>query len=146
LRKEAADALVMAHRAAAKDGFGLTIFDGYRPFRISQLMWDVTPRKHRNYVANPKQGSRHNRGCAVDLTLHDLKTGLSVEMPSAYDEFTKRAHLDFTDAPAAALHHRTYLVDVMQAHGFYAMANEWWHFDFRDWKQFPLLDVPFEVL
>ena len=109
-------------------------------------MWDVTPRKNRNYVANPKQGSRHNRGCAVDLTLHDLKTGKPVAMPSAYDEFSPRAHLDFTDASAQALRNRTTLVDLMQAHGFFAMSNEWWHFDYQDWKMYPILDIPFEGL
>ena len=146
LRKEAAQALLSALTELKAAGYGLLIYDGYRPFRITKLMWDVTPRAKRNYVANPKDGSRHNRGCAVDLTLYDLKTGQPLLMPSGYDDFSARAHHDFMDAPPEASAHRTVLRETMQAHGFYAMSNEWWHYDFKDWKQYPLLDVGFEEL
>ena len=143
LRREAAQALLGALGELKAAGFGLLIFDGYRPFRITRLMWDVTPRSKRNYVANPKDGSRHNRGCAVDLSLYVLATGKPVTMPSDFDDFSARAHHDFMQAPAEAIANRTLLRDTMQAHGFYAMGNEWWHYDFKDWKQFPLLDVGF---
>jgi D-alanyl-D-alanine dipeptidase len=146
LRKEAAQALLAALIELKAAGYGLLIYDGYRPFRITQLMWDVTPRAKRNYVANPKDGSRHNRGCAVDLTLYELKTGQPLLMPSGYDEFSPRAHHDFMGAPPEAIANRTLLRETMQAHGFYAMSNEWWHYDFMDWKQYPLLDVGFEDL
>ncbi len=146
LRKEAAQALLAALTELKAAGYGLLIYDGYRPFRITKLMWDVTPRAKRNYVANPKDGSRHNRGCAVDLTLYDLKSGQPMLMPSGYDEFSARAHHDFMDAPPEAIANRTLLRDTMQAHGFYAMGNEWWHYDFKDWKRYPLLDVDFEDL
>lgn len=146
LQEAAALAVRTAHRALAQHGLGLTIFDGYRPRRITQLMWDVTPRSKRNYVANPKDGSRHNRGCAVDLTMHRLSDGTQVVMPSDYDEFTARAHHDFMTAPADARANRALLRDTMQAHGFFAMANEWWHYDFKDWRGYPLLDIGFEAL
>ncbi len=140
----AAQALVKAHRRAQADGFGLTIFDGYRPLHVTRKLWDATPPgPKRNYVANPQKGSRHNRGCAVDLSLHDKATGKLVSMPSGYDEFTERAHRDFTDAPADAIANRERLAAYMQAEGFRGMSNEWWHFDFNGWEKFPLLDVGF---
>ncbi len=144
LVRAAAEALVRAHKRAQADGFGLTIFDGYRPWAITKTLWDATPPgPKRNYVANPKQGSRHNRGCAVDLSLHDRATGAHVEMPSGYDEFSERAHRDFMDAPAAAIANRMRLATYMEAEGFRGMSNEWWHFDFIGWEAFPILDTPF---
>ena len=143
----AAQALVRAHKRAEADGFGLTIFDAYRPLRVTKALWEATPPgPKRNYVANPKRGSKHNRGCAVDLTLHHLANGAEVNMPSGYDEFTTRAHRDFLDAPADALHHRAILQLAMEDAGFRGASNEWWHFDFNGWQDYPLLDVPFEDL
>lgn len=145
LVKPAAKALVRAHRAAAAHGHGLTIFDAYRPWRVTKALWDATPPgPKRNYVANPRRGSKHNRGCAVDLTLHDLKTGLPVEMPSGYDEFTSRAHRNFSGTSTAAINNRKLLETLMTAHGFRGASNEWWHFDFAAWRDFPLLDIAFE--
>lgn len=143
LQEVAANALVAVHRSLRAQGYGLTIFDGYRPAHVTQLMWDVTPRSKRDYVANPKDGSRHNRGCAVDVTLHDLKTGRQVEMPSAYDDFSARAHQDYMGGSAEATANRARLREAMQAHGFYAMSNEWWHFDHKDWREYPVLNVEF---
>ncbi len=140
----AAQALLRAHKRALAEGFGLTIFDGYRPWRITKKLWDATPPgPKRNYVANPKTGSRHNRGCAVDLSLHHRKTGALVDMPSGYDEFSERAHRDFMDASAASIANRERLESYMEAEGFRGMSNEWWHFDFIGWEEFPILDVPF---
>jgi D-alanyl-D-alanine dipeptidase len=147
LVRPAAEALLRAHRAAKAEGFGLTIFDAYRPWRVTKTLWDATPPgPKRNYVANPKRGSKHNRGCAVDLTLHDLTDGVAVEMPSGYDEFSPRADRSFADAPAQALAHRDLLESLMQAEGFRGASNEWWHFDFTEWQDYPLLDVPFDEL
>ena len=92
LQRPAAEALVRAHRALREQGYGLLVFDGYRPWAVTKLFWDVTPPAQREFVANPKQGSKHNRGCAVDLSLYDLATGREVEMPSAYDEMSERSH------------------------------------------------------
>ncbi len=142
----AADALVRAHKRAAADGFGLTIFDAYRPWRVTKKLWDATPRGQRNYVANPKTGSRHNRGCAVDLTLHDLGTGALVEMPSGFDDFSEKAHRSYNDDSVAARTHSQLLERYMEAEGFDGMSNEWWHFDFRDWRDFPVLDLPLDRL
>jgi zinc D-Ala-D-Ala dipeptidase len=144
LVRVAAEALVRAHQKALADGFGLTIFDGYRPLSVTQKLWDATPPgPKRNYVANPAKGSRHNRGCAVDLSLHDRADGKLVAMPSGYDEFTRRAHRDFMDAAPAAIANRQRLAHYLEAEGFRGMSNEWWHFDFNGWEQFPILNVPF---
>ena len=143
----AAKALLRAHRAARATGFGLTIYDAYRPWRVTKALWDATPPgPKRNYVANPKRGSKHNRGCAVDLTLHRLADGAQVEMPSGYDEFSLRAHRNFADSPAEALKHRDLLERVMKEAGFRGASNEWWHFDFVGWADYPVLDIPFEEL
>ncbi len=147
LIRPAAEALVRAHRAAQAKGFGLTIFDAYRPWRVTKALWDATPSgPQKNYVANPKKGSKHNRGCAVDLSLHDLAFGQLVSMPSGYDEFSARAHRDFTAASATEMAHRDLLQRLMEDEGFRGASNEWWHFDFLGWQEYPLLDIPFEEL
>lgn len=147
LVQPAAKALVQAHRAVQRQGFGLTIYDAYRPWRVTKALWDATPPgPKRNYVANPKRGSKHNRGCAVDLTLHSATDGAEVSMPSGYDEFSLRAHRNFMDAPPDALRHRVMLQQVMEAAGFRGASNEWWHFDFNSWQEYPVLDVPFAEL
>jgi zinc D-Ala-D-Ala dipeptidase len=147
LIKPAAEALVRAHKSVQAQGFGLTIYDAYRPWRVTKALWDATPPgPKRNYVANPKRGSKHNRGCAVDLTLYRLTDGTPISMPSGYDEFTRRAHRNFMDAPAEALQHRALLEDVMEQAGFRGASNEWWHFDFNGWQDYPILDIPFEQL
>ncbi len=142
----AAQALVRAHNAAKVDGFGLTIFDAYRPWRITKKLWDATPRAKRNYVANPKRGSKHNRGCAVDLSLNDLRTGVLVEMPSGFDDFSEKAHRDYMDAGDIANANRTRLQRYLEAEGFVGLSNEWWHFDYANWRDYPVLDVPFSQI
>jgi zinc D-Ala-D-Ala dipeptidase len=146
LVKDAAEALNRAEYAAAADGYGLTIYDAYRPLSVTRAMWAATPRHLRNYVANPAKGSKHNRGAAIDLTLHDRNSRKPVVMPSDFDDFSKRAHRDFMDAPAEALANRARLERYMVAAGFRPMSNEWWHFDFIGWKNYPILDVPFTAL
>lgn len=146
LERVAAEALLRAHAKARDEGFGLTIFDAYRPWSVTKKLWDATPPSKRNYVANPKQGSRHNRGCAVDLTLHDLASDGLVEMPSAYDDFSKKAHRDFMDASAEALTNRARLERLMEAEGFIGMSNEWWHFDHQDWRNYPVRDAAFGAI
>jgi zinc D-Ala-D-Ala dipeptidase len=146
LQEKAADALVRAHHRAQADGLGLTIFDAYRPWAVTKALWDATPQAQRDYVANPAKGSRHNRGCAVDLTLHDRATGALLEMPSAFDHFGDSAHRDYAGASSVATANRARLAGYMEAEGFIGLSNEWWHFDYRDWADYPVLDVAFEAL
>jgi len=142
LRRPAAIALHEVERELARDGLGLKIFDGYRPYRVTVRMWK--PIRNPDFVADPAKGSRHNRGAAVDLTLIDLRTGNDLPMPTGYDDFTPRARQDFNDLPADAIANRAKLREVMTRHGFDPLPSEWWHFDFRGWERFELLDLPLE--
>lgn len=146
LVRVAAQALVRAQMAARADGYGLLIHDAYRPWHVTKKLWDMTPLDKRGFVANPKQGSRHNRGCAVDVTLYDRANGKAVPMPSAYDEFTDRAYSNYAGGSAAETANRARLERYMEAQEFMSISNEWWHFDYKDWADFPILDVPFEKI
>lgn len=146
LQRPAAEALVAAHRELAREGYGLLIHDGYRPWSITTVFWEVTPPHLREFVADPATGSKHNRGCAVDLTMYELKSGKAVEMPSTYDEFSPRASPDYTGGPADARARRDLLRAVMERHGFTVEPNEWWHFNYKDWREYPILDIPFSAI
>jgi D-alanyl-D-alanine dipeptidase len=146
LQRPAAEALVRAHRALREQGYGLLIFDGYRPWAVTKTFWDVTSGAQRDFVANPKQGSKHNRGCAVDLSLYDLATGREVEMPSAYDEMSERSHPSYAGGTPAQREARDRLRAAMEKEGFTIEPNEWWHFNYKDWRAYPILDVPFSAI
>lgn len=146
LTRPAADALVRAAATLRTHGYGLLIFDAYRPWSVTKQFWDSTPANLHIYVADPSKGSKHNRGCAVDLTIYDLRTGEPAEMPSGYDEMTKRAHPNYRGGSAEARAHRDLLRHAMGAEGFTVDRAEWWHFDFRGWPAYPVLDVPFDQL
>jgi zinc D-Ala-D-Ala dipeptidase len=143
LQRPAAEALVRAHRALAARGYGLLVFDGYRPWRVTKLFWDVTPPEKHEFVADPAKGSKHNRGCAVDLSMFDVKSGREVEMPSVYDEMSPRAYPTYEGGPAEARERRDILRTAMEKEGFTVEPNEWWHFNYKDWTQYPILDVAF---
>ena len=143
LQRPAAEALLAAHKDLARAGYGLMIHDGYRPWAITKLFWDMTTGFQREFVADPKTGSKHNRGCAVDLTIYDLATGMVVEMPSGYDEMTPRSYPDYPGGPPEARAKRDLLRKAMESHGFTVESNEWWHFNFRDWPLYPILDIAF---
>ena len=142
LQRPAAEALLRVQSRAEAAGYGLLIFDAYRPWRITKAMWDQTPPEQREFVANPATGSRHNRGCSVDLSLH--RQGVEVTMPSPYDDFTPAAYRSNTNAPAEAIAASRMLEDWMVAEGFVPLANEWWHYDWKDWRLYPIMDVPLE--
>ncbi len=147
LANPAAQAVARASKMAQADGFGLTIFDAYRPWRITKKLWDATPvGPKKEYVANPKRGSKHNRGCAVDLSLHDLRNGQLVEMPSGFDDFSEKAHRDYMGASATAMANRARLARYLEVEGFVGLSNEWWHFDFTGWEQFPVMDISFKKI
>src|ERR1700760_494700 len=146
LQKPAAEALVRAHRELRAHGYGLIIHDGYRPWYVTEIFWKATPDDKKIFVADPKQGSRHNRGCAVDLSLYDLRTGKEVEMPSGYDEMTARAYADYSGGTPDERARRALLRRAMERQGFVVNPTEWWHFDYKDWKQYPILNTKFEDL
>jgi len=146
LQRPAAEALVRANQTLRKQGFGLIIFDGYRPWSVTKVFWDATAEDKKIFVADPSKGSRHNRGCAVDLSLFDLKTGAEVKMPSEYDEMTERAHINYECATPEAKRLRELLRAAMTAEGFSVYEPEWWHYDYKDWKEYPILNVNFSKI
>lgn len=146
LQRPAAEALVRVNRALRAEGYGLMVFDGYRPWRVTKAFWDATPAERKEFVADPGKGSRHNRGCAVDLTLFDLKTGRQVGMPSEYDEMTERSHINYQCASAEARRLRDLLRAAMEMEGFNVYEPEWWHYDYKDWKEYPILNLSFDKL
>jgi zinc D-Ala-D-Ala dipeptidase len=138
LRSSVAQKLALVQTDLEKIGLGLKVYDGYRPFSVTKQMWEFLPDP--NYVANPVRGSRHNRGAAVDLTLVD-RTGKELEMPTPYDDFTKKAHRDYSGGSAQSRKNRQTLEDAMKKQGFIGISTEWWHFDSEDWQKFAILDV-----
>ena len=146
LQKPAAEAVVRVHRKLNRLGYGLLIHDAYRPWFVTKMFWDATPLEMKHFVANPDNGSRHNRGCAVDLTLYDLKTGKVVPMVAGYDEFSERAYPDYPGGTSRQRWHRRLLKNAMESEGFEIYEYEWWHFDYKLWRQYPILNQRFEQL
>jgi len=146
MQRPAAEAVVRAARSLRSAGYGLLIHDAYRPWYVTKMFWDATPLDRRWLVANPADGSKHNRGCAVDLTLYDLATGEPVDMPSTYDESTDRAHANYPGGSSAQRWRRAVLRRAMEAQGFAALPSEWWHFDYKDWREYPIGNVAFDKI
>lgn len=143
-RLPVAKALKAVEAELKTKGLGLKIYDGYRPYTITEKFYQKASDK--NFVANPKKGSKHNRGCAIDLSLIDLKTGKELVMPTPFDSFSPKAAAGYKELPPLEIQNRELLKSVMESHGFRVLGNEWWHFDFIGWQNFELLDVPFEQL
>lgn len=145
-RKPVVLALENIQQNLAKQGLGLKIYDAYRPYSVTVKFWNITPTDKKDFVANPAKGSRHNRGCAVDVTLINLKTGQELAMPTSYDSFLTNAYADFTTLPDSVIQNRKILQDVMTSNGFNIYKYEWWHFDFKDWQAYDLMDIEFGKL
>jgi len=124
-------------------GLGLKIFDGYRPLSVQKMMWDILPDD--KYVANPANGSRHNRGAAVDVTLVD-KTGLELEMPTDFDDFTEKASQDYMNLSDEVIKNRAILKTIMVRYGFIPIKSEWWHYDLKNYIDYPVVDYSFEEI
>jgi D-alanyl-D-alanine dipeptidase len=146
LQRPAADALLRAHRALLRQGYGLLIHDAYRPWWVTKVFWEATPPAQRDFVADPSEGSRHNRGCAVDLTLYEVKTGAAVRMPGLYDEMSERSFPTYTGGTERQRALRDLLRVAMETAGFEVNDSEWWHFDYSGWSEYPILNVDFENL
>jgi D-alanyl-D-alanine dipeptidase len=146
MQRPAAEAVVRANAKLKRYGYGLLVHDAYRPWYVTKVFWDATPDDKKIFVANPANGSRHNRGCAVDITLYDLKTKKPVEMVSTYDETTARAYPDYPGGTSLQRWHRKLLRDAMEGEGFTVYEAEWWHFDYQDWKQYRIGNVRFEEI
>ncbi len=146
LQRPAATALATAHRNLKPRGYGLLIHDAYRPWYVTKMFWEATPAEMRHFVANPEHGSRHNRGCAVDLTLFELDNGQPVTMVSGYDEFSERAYPEYPGGTARERWHRRLLRSAMEAEQFEVYEFEWWHFDFHLWPNYPIANQRFQEI
>ncbi|MCE5294048.1 MAG: M15 family metallopeptidase [Chlamydiales bacterium] len=141
LQKPAADALIRVHRSLAKRGYGLILYDGYRPWYVTWVFWQATPDAQKIFVADPNEGSKHNRGCAIDVGMYELQTNKAVEFPSGFDEMTHRAYSDYSGGTLEQTMHRKILRDAMQEEGFTVHPKEWWHFDYKDWPHYPITNT-----
>lgn len=146
LQLPAARAVVRVQNALKPSGLGLLIHDAYRPWYVTKMFWEATPKVLRNFVANPSRGSRHNRGCAVDLSLFDLATGKPISMVSGYDEFTQRAYAMYPGGTSRQRYYRDLLRHLMEREGFSVYEDEWWHFDYHLWQDYPVQNAAFESL
>lgn len=146
LQRPAAQELVAANGELRERGYGILIHDAYRPWYVTKMFWDATPDDKKKFVADPAQGSRHNRGCAADVSLYDMKTGLEVAMPSGYDEMSERAYPNYSGGNADERARRDLLREVMEKHEFTVYQFEWWHFDYKDCTDWPIGNISFEKL
>jgi zinc D-Ala-D-Ala dipeptidase len=146
LQPAAAEGVVRVHKLLGEHGKGIVIYDGYRPWSVTKLFWETVSLEDRIFVADPAEGSKHNRGCAVDLGIFDLKTGIPVPMPSEFDEFTDRASPDYTGGTAQERRNRDLLRILMEANGFTVNRNEWWHFDLIGWEKYAIHDISFSAI
>jgi D-alanyl-D-alanine dipeptidase len=146
LQRPAAEALVRVNASLKPLGYGLVVFDGYRPWSVTKLFWDITSEENKKFVADPAKGSKHNRGCAVDLSLYDLDTGKEIEMTGNYDEMSERSYPTYTGGTEQQRKMRDLLRSKMEAEGFTVYEYEWWHFDYKDWQQYRITNVPFSKI
>lgn len=146
MQRPAAEALVRVSTELRKLGYGLLVHDAYRPWYVTKIFWDATPADKKWLVADPASGSKHNRGCAVDLTLYSIKTGKAVEMVSTYDESTDRAYAEYPGGTSLERWNRLLLRVAMESQGFIPLPSEWWHFDYKDWQQYPITNIAFDKI
>lgn len=140
---DAAHALKKVADQFAQSGYKIKLWDGYRPLKAQHIFWSLVPDER--YVANPAQGSRHNRGCSVDLTLID-NSGRELDMGTDFDNFTEKAHRDNLNFPEHVLKNRQLLQTIMEKNNFIGWPHEWWHFDFIHWEHYPILDIDFNEI
>lgn len=146
LQRPAAGALLRAHRKLAAQGFGIALIDGYRPWYVTRMFWDAVPPESRAFVADPLQGSRHNRGCAADITLFELASGRIVDMPGRYDEPSARSSPLYLGGTSLQRWRRDLLKRALEAEGYDVYTNEWWHFDYGEWRKYPVMNIDFDQI
>jgi len=144
-RRPVADALKSAQNEFKKLGYGIKVYDGYRPYSATVKFYEVM-KGDTVYVASPYKGSKHNRGCAVDITLIDLKTRKELKMPTEWDTAAKESWADASVNDPDIQKNRTTLISIMETNGFKVYTAEWWHFDFVGWQKFEVMDINFEEL
>ncbi|MEO1528927.1 MAG: serine hydrolase [Planctomycetota bacterium] len=146
MQRPAAEAVARVNARLKAQGLGLLVHDAYRPWHVTKMFWDATPGELKDFVANPANGSRHNRGCAVDLTLYDLASGKPIQLVAGYDEFSPRSFPKYPGGTSRQRWYRDLLRKAMESEGFSVYEYEWWHFDFKDWKRYRIGNATFEEL
>jgi D-alanyl-D-alanine dipeptidase len=146
LQKPAAEALVKINKELKPLGYGLLIFDGYRPWSVTKIFWDITSKENKKFVANPKEGSRHNRGCAIDLSFYNLATGEEIQMTGEYDEMSERSYPNYKDGTVEQTKARDLLITKMEENGFKVYEYEWWHFDYQGWESYRIQNIQFSEI
>ncbi|NLJ48601.1 MAG: M15 family metallopeptidase [Candidatus Atribacteria bacterium] len=144
LQRPVAEALVKAHKKLRAIGYGLIIFDAYRPWYVTKMFWEATPPSMRNFVADPKTGSRHNRGGAVDVGLYDIESNQPIFFGGDFDEFSERSFVSYPGGTSRERWFREILRQALEAEGFEVYEDEWWHFDYKESKKYPILNILFE--
>ncbi len=144
MRSPAVKALAQVQKELNKMGYGLKIYDAYRPYAVTKKFWDLI--HDERYVANPAKGSGHNRGIATDLTIINLKTGEELKMPTGFDNFTDSAHHDFANLPDDILKNRKLLKETMEKYGFVEFPTEWWHYSLPNPEKYEVMDLSFGEL
>ena len=146
LQRPAAEALVRVNSKLRRIGYGLIIHDAYRPWYVTKMFWDATPPEMKNFVADSQKGSRHNRGCAVDVALYEVNTKEPILFGGDYDEFSERSYVSFPGGTTRERWFREILRQAMEAEGFEVYQDEWWHFDYKDWNKYPILNLTFDAI
>ncbi len=146
LLRHVAEDLYRVHQELALQGFGLLIYDGYRPWSVTKLFWDRSNDHDRQFLADPEKGSSHNRGCAVDLSMYSLETGKPVEMPSDFDEMNEKSHVTYAGGAEESRRLRDLLQETMKQNHFLGIQNEWWHFNHRTHQNWPVMYLTFEEI
>lgn len=144
IHKDVAAALEKIQAELLLEGYGLKIYDGYRPLAVQGKMWELVPDER--YVSDPgKSKGKHTRGTAVDVTLVD-HMGNELKMPTGYDDFTEKAHRFSKNWNTLEKKNSDKLEAIMKKYGFEAFPYEWWHFDFQGWEKYPPLNISYEDL
>lgn len=146
LQRPAIMAVNEANKKLNEMGYGILVHDAYRPWYVTKVFWDATEGPERGFVADPSKGSKHNRGCAIDMTLYELSTGKVVKMVGTYDEMSERSLPNYLGGTSLERWHRDLLRQAMENVGFRVNSVEWWHFDYKDWEKYPILNQKFDEL
>ena len=146
LHRPAVMAMINANKKLNEMGYGILVHDAYRPWYVTKIFWDATEGPERDFVANPESGSKHNMGSAIDLTLYELETGKVIKMVGTYDEMSDRSYPDYLGGSSLERWYRALLRTSMEEVGFKVVYNEWWHFDYKDWQKYPILNLTFEEI
>jgi zinc D-Ala-D-Ala dipeptidase len=146
LHAPVAEALLKGHQELKELGYGILIFDAYRPWSVTKAFWDLATGDQRAYLADPEKGSNHNRGCAVDCGLYEIASGQTVVMPSDFDEMNEKAWVNYAGGSDESRRLRDLLISTLERQSFQVAKNEWWHFNHPLRFKLPTYDLSFSEI